>query len=403
MLGRTVKKPTLAEALAKKQNKEICVADQVSQNTDLKIKLSKMDSLKILSQYICDSGIITYEDPDRDPSQLSGTIEDEVFRNNTTQNIEKEIISDGRSMPVVKKDAELNNRNFLMNIWRETENKCNVICDDLQTHQTLSKIYYIDASAFKSRQSAITTIADNPAAVAEAIAKKTNYVSAVPIMPLSAVYSNNNYNTKIRLLNSNPVFESKIRLKSVYICAGSSMVQGGNADQGLSVTESTLYLTTTYSIALTKALHCYPLLKHHILVCPNVLVFKDLQYKSLTMQEYKRISVICAPSSWRPRIVNKTNNDTPIDLYDTNTKYENRDVYNDVKQHLSNVFEVALYRGYDTIILDDRGICDNLLPCHETVIIVRDVINMFRGRFEEVIIAISNNTIYNIYKQYIHS
>jgi hypothetical protein len=389
ILNRTVKTPSLTDIVLKSPKVE-------EPAQDAPIKLSKSASLAVLSKYICDSSIITYEDPNQD---ISNTIEDEIFRNDTTHNIEKEILQDGRVMPKGKKDTELNNRNHLMNIWRETEDKCNVICHDAQMQQMLSKIYYIDVSLFNTKQSTITTIADNPTAVMEAEKNNKKYISLIPITTLNAVYSNKLYKTKIRIYNSDPVFESKIRLKSAYICAGSGMVQGGNADQGLSVTESMLYLTTSYSIASTKAVHSYPLLKNHVLVCPNVLVFKDLQYKTLPMPEYKRISVICAPSPWRPKL-NNTNGDTP-DLFDVKTKYMYKDKFNDARQYLANVFEVALYRGYDTIILDDRGICDNLLPCHETAIMVRDVINMYKDRFEEIIIAITNITIYNIYKQYI--
>ena len=88
-------------------------------------------------------------------------------------------------------------------------------------------------------------------------------------------------------------------------------------------------------------------------------------------------------------------------IYHVDTKYESRDRYNFVRQTLLNVFEIALFRGYDTIVLDDRGICDNVLPCHETAVILRDVINTFKGRFCEITVCVTNPIIFNIYKQYI--
>jgi hypothetical protein len=384
--------------LYKKLVKDIAGNDSL---TDGRFKLNKAHSLSVLHKYICDSSIITYEDPSQ-----SGTIEDEQFRNDTIVNIEHEIIGDGRVLPEVNRDAELNKRSKLMNIWRDTEDKCRKLCDDESMMQALSKIYHIDTSMFARRISSIMTSPDTQFLYESGKIGEERPKSYIPVIQLDAAYSNASYNTIVRVINADPVFEVKAKAKSVYICAGSAMVQGGNADQGLSVTESTLYLTTTYSIGISKALHSYPMAKTHVLLCPNVLVFKDEEYKTVSIDNYKRISVLCAPSLWRPKLTNKTmSNLSELNaadyIYHVDTRYESRDRYNFVRQTLSNVFEIALFRGYDTVVLDDRGICDNVLPCHETATILRDVINTYKGRFCEICICVTNPIIFNIYKQYI--
>jgi hypothetical protein len=361
-----------------------------------KLILNKEASLNVLRRYICDSSVIIYEPPPQ-----TDVIEEDTFRDDIAHIIEADINEDGRKMPTGTKNTELSKRILRMNVWRDTEEKCKNLCKDAQMMQSLSKIYHIDLSLFSARRSYVMTMPDSTNGDDD-----TAKNSKMPVIQLDAVYSNMTYKTIIRVLNSDPVFEAKIRPKSAYICAGSGMVQGGNADQGLDVVESRLYLTTTYSIGLSNALHSYPLNKNYVLVCPNVLVFKDLSYNTVQLNDYKRISVICAPSPWRPKLSNPNMPDlSNIDgfdyLYDSNTKYTLIEKYNFVKQNLYNTFELALFRGYDTIILDDRGITDNVLPCHDTAIIMRDVINMFKGRFCEIVIAITNPQIYKIYRQYI--
>lgn len=183
------------------------------------------------------------------------------------------------------------------------------------------------------------------------------------------------------------------------------MVQGGNADQGINVQESMLYNTSTYSVGIAKALHAYPLSINHAILCPNVLIFKDSKYQDLPMNKYQRIAVLCAPNKWRPKLVNHKHKDlsdlSPADyIYDVQTTFESKEMYFDLAKSFSNTLEMALFFGYDTIVLDDRAIEDNNAPAHLMAKMMREVINVHNSRFNEIIIAVNKACVFNVFKYY---
>lgn len=357
------------------------------------VKVNKAKAMRVLSDFIKQSSIITYEDP----HEISNE-QDEKFRDSTQANIVDEILHiDGRELPAPEPDIEFGKRSDMMNIWRDTESKCKKLCEEPSLDLLVSKLFFIDTKQFSTRPSKITTV---EMAEVEELLPKEQFV---------ANYSKMKYNTIVKLTNTIPIEEAiqraRQKIKTIYICSGSQMVQGGNADQGINVQESMLHMTSTYSVGISKALHAYPLTESQILLCPNVLVFKDTKYQELPMNKYQRIAVMCCVNKWRPKLLNPkfadlSNEEPKKYLYDTKTTFENATTYINLATAFSNTLETALFFGYDTIILDDRAIEDNNAPAHLMAKMIREVLNIYNGRFKEVIIAVNKAASFNIFRHY---
>jgi hypothetical protein len=216
----------------------------------------------------------------------------------------------------------------------------------------------------------------------------------LPVETITAKYSNISYKTVTKLSIRHPLEETVERWskkeRAVYICAGSQMVLGGNADQGLSVTESALYLTSTYSIALSKVLHAYPLTLKQAIICPNVLVFKDMNYQNLTIDNYQKIAVICAP--------NKSNATVTGDIYSQETKLKSAEIYKEAINSLVGALETALFFGYDSVIIDDRAVDDNKFPVYLAAAVIKHAIGLYKGRFKEIVIAVPKREVFEIFR-----
>ena len=354
------------------------------------IKVNKSKALRVLSTFIKQSSIITYEDP----TEISNE-HDEAFREFTQGDIVYGIINfDGREMPVPQPDAEFGKRSDMMNIWRDTETKCKKLCEDPGLDLLLSKVFFIDTESHTNNMQLVSTV------------EMPEINEILPVEKFLANYSKIKYNTVVKIVNEAPLGETYIRaqqkIKTLYICAGSQMVQGGNSDQGLDVQESMLYMTSSYSIGISKALHAYPLSTKQLLLCPNVLVFKDIKYQDLPMNRYQRIAVMCCPNKWRPNIVNNSVDSTEVKniIYEAKTIYKLDKDYSRLAKSFADALETALFFGYDTIVLDDRAIEDNNAPAHATAKMMKDVINTFNGRFREVVIAINKAASFNVFRHY---
>ncbi len=357
------------------------------------VKVNKAKALRVLSDFIKQSSIITYEDPNEISNQ-----QDELFRDITQANIIDEIINrDGRVLPAPQPDIEFGKRSDMMNIWRDTEAKCQKLCEEPALDLLVSKLFFIDTQQLNARPDKITTV--ELAEINDILPKET----------LLSGYSKTKYNTTVKLTNAIPIEEvltrSRQKIKTLYICAGSQMVQGGNADQGINVQESMLYLTSTYSVGISKALHAYPLSIQQILICPNVLVFKDTKYTELPMNKYQRIAVMSCINQWRPKLINPkfadlSSEDPKTYLYDPKTLFASNEAYVNLAKSFSNALEAALFFGYDTIVLDDRAIEDNNAPAHLMAKMMKEVLNIYNGRFKDVIIAVNKAASFNVFRHY---
>ncbi len=357
------------------------------------VKVNKAKAMRVLSGFIKQSSIITYEDP----NEISNE-QDEKFRDNTQANIVDEIVNlDGRELPKPHPDIEFGKRSDMMNIWRDTEAKCKKLCEEPTLDLLVSKLFFVDTQQLAAKPNKLQTV------------ELEEINELLPVETFVATYSKVKYNTTIKLVNSIPLDEAvtraKQKIKTLYICTGSQMVQGGNADQGIDVQESMLYMTSTYSVGISKALHAYPLTINQVLICPNVLVFKDSKYQELPMNKYQRIAVMCCPNQWRPKLLNPKFADLSSEepkkyLYDTKTTYESSVNYTNIIKSMANVLETALFFGYDTIVIDDRAIEDNNAPAHLTAKMLKEVLNIYNGRFKEVVIAVNRAASFNVFRHY---
>lgn len=376
-------KPTLTTSLSVSEHVETSINPVKFVRPEGVIKLNKAKTLEVLSGFIQKSSIITY----KDPGEVS-TEQDQVFRDNAADNIVLEICGDGRVLPPAEKDIEFGKRVDMMNIWRDTEEKCQKLCEDPTADMIISKLFFINTAQLLNHPDKIETIT----------MKEINDI--LPVETFIACHTRKKYQTVIKLTNTLPITEvisrAEKKIKTLYICAGSQMVQGGNADQGLNVSESLLYLTSTYSVGIAKALHAYPLTLDQVILCPNVLVFKDANYKPLPVSKYQRIAVMCAPNKWRPAITGKS----PEDIYDAKTGFSDKELQATLIKSIAGFLETALFFGYDTVVLDDRAIEDNGAPAHATAKMLRDVLGTFNGRFNEVTIAVSKAASFNVFRHY---
>lgn len=357
------------------------------------VKVNKAKALRVLSAFIKQSNIITYEDP----NEISNE-HDEKFRDDTQARIADEIVNeDGRALPVPQKDAEFGKRSDMMNIWRDTESKCSKLCEERKLDELISKLFFIDTKQLESRPNHVKTV----------WLEETK--DLLPVETFVSGYSKKKYDTVVKLTNTVPIDEAvnraKQKIKVLYICAGSQMVQGGNSDQGIDTQESMLYMTSTYSVGIGKGLHVYPLSIDQVLICPNVLVFKDSKYQELPMSQYQKIAVMCCPNQWRPKLSNLKTNDLSNEdpktyLYDIKTTFIQVTNYKTLAQAFANSLEMALFLGYDTIVLDDRAIEDNLMPAHQMAKMLKEVLKIYSGRFKEVIIAASKAASFNVFRHY---
>jgi hypothetical protein len=362
------------------------------------IKFNKAKALRILSTFIKQSFIITYDDPEQETTE-----EDQEYREIATDVILDEIKTlDGRSLPTAKKDIMFGQRVDMMNVWHDTENKCHELSEDEQLNMLISKVFYLDSSSIANTTQKITSVK----------LKEINEI--LPVEEFVSCRSGKSYSTVIRLVNSHPIDEtvsrSRQKIKCLYICAGSQMVIGGNADQGIDVNESLLYLTSTYSTGIEKALHAYPMAIGQLLLCPNVLVFKDSNYKMLPIQKWQRIAVMNAPSKWRPKLrdgsIKKPEDISgkedsyshDISPFDSKATFADKNDIVLMKNIINGMAETALFFGYDTLILDDRAIEDNNLPAYVTAKLLKEELNKYNGRFREIIICCNKSNSFNVFR-----
>lgn len=400
-------------------------------------KISKSRALDVLSDFIKQSFIITYDDPDKEFGE-----KDEAFMESTTCNIIDEIQSDGRALPDPKPDAVFGQRSDMLNIWQNTRQRCMVMMENQQLHRLVSKVFYIDSGVFTDTKTNVSKnvntqpvrqglFVSQDIVPVHVVQKSTQLYTPIAVKPIKqetlstvllttddgretilpvenfiSCYSNATYNTIISLSNNHPIQEitkqTKLKNKSIYICSGSQNICGGNADQGIDIAESMLYMTSSYSISLEKTLHAFPIKSTEVIICPNVLVFKDTDYKFLDTNHWQKIAVMMAPCKYRPKtnLVQQNECEMDVRLYEPGAELSQQD-YDRIKTNLVGGIETSLFFGYDTIVIDDLSISDNWLPAHQIAKIIASVVNLFKGRVLEFIICANKAKSFNVLKLYL--
>lgn len=396
---------------------------QTSGSSEKKVvKINMAAALKVLSNFIEESSIVTYDDPEQEYNE-----KDEEFMETATGNIMDEVLLEykkkGKKLPDPQPDVVFGQRSEMLSIWQDTRKKCEeLITSNEQLMKLLTKIFYVDTAPFighKSfaKQTQINTILlqSEPIPQIEHQTKtdgsktfKVDYVKEIilPSENFIACYSSAQYNTVVTLTNNQPIDDiisrTKDKIRSIYICSGSQNICGGNADQGIDVTESMLYMTSSYSIAIDKVTHAYPLGQSHAVLCPNVLIFKSSKYATLPVSQWKKVAVMNLPSKYKPatNIKDLFSSDRFDDrIYDINTTISH-EYFEQIKSTLIGGVELALFFGYDTIILDDRGIADNWIPAHSVARIIREVTDIFKGRVKEFVISVPKAKSFSVLRYY---
>jgi hypothetical protein len=391
------------------------------------VSLDKDFAIQILSEFINLSSIVVDETPDNDQTQY-----DDDFRNATTATIISELQESGQIIPAAKKDVGFNHRNEMLEIWHDTEQKCIEFINNDALANVLKKVYFINGLDAKNRS--LTTLECKDVSAIESgssskllvvpghrrnmpVAAKLKYAddealvvfrgTFLPIETLSHRASRAKYRTVVNVLNASPLSETMIRNKrnipTAYVCTGSQIIPGGNADQGIKTNESVVYYSSSYHLCLEQAKMAYPLTTSQILVMPNILVFKDHskhKYPMLPPANGQKISIIMSPGVYRPSTNLKNQDKYMVDsrLYNPNARYSNT---KQITDRFHAIFETALFFGYDTVVLDDQGIEDFWLPLHNTASILGSVIKTYNGKFKEIVVAIEKTHLYTTYKKYI--
>jgi len=375
------------------------------------VKLNKKFALLTLSDFIKSSCIITYENPEEVRTQ-----HDEDFRVNTTKNIVEEIKTERGELPIAHKDAAFNRRNDMLEIWRDTEHKCIKFIENDIMANILRKVYFIDGSQITLHANTpITTLSCDDISQVSGDEKKSSSPvipadddDMIPCETIMPSWSHAYYKTIVTVLPTDALTETmhrnKKKIKCALLCAGSQMIPGGSADQGIETNESILYYASSYNLCINQLIMAYPLASSQLLVLPNILVFKDhtkQRYPMLPPIDGQKISVIMTPSIYRPETTIDNQDKYNIDdrLYLPSTRYKNPNIIID---QLKATFNTALFFGYDTIVLDDRGIEDFWLPAHHTAQLLAQVISQYKGKFHEIIVAIEKKHLFNVYKKYIN-
>lgn len=387
----TTKQSTTKSSTTKKSTVKSAATSSSTTDQKVVIKLNKKRVLEALSLFIKQSGIVVNEEPDADV-----TIEDQKFRESTTDNIIFELERDGIKLPEAKKDPELKKRSDMMNIWRHTEKKCQELIENQQLLKIVSKIFFIDTSTVTRGIATIATVHSNET------------IERLPVENIKSMYTNGKYDTIIKLTNTYPIQEALAltvsKQKPIYICTGHQMISGGNADQGIDCTESMLYMTSSYSVALENAIHAYPMRKNQALLCPKVLVFKDTNYNLMPVSEWNSIAVLNAPAKFRPKLnisdASYNTGEADARLFEPNTQFATQAEITMCIENIRGALETALFFGYDTVVLDDHSIADCYSPAHHVAKILKETLNKFSGRFKRVVIAVNKSRSFNVFRYY---
>lgn len=364
--------------------------------------LKKSKVLAVISLFIQQSSILVNENVDD-----TITTQEQEVHDDTAVAIMKEIakkVKKGKmTLPEPKPDLVFGQRNEMLNIWQNTYQRIEELKESQKALvKILKKIYYVDSTHLLDKQPEYvdseelsTDFPLNGQRVVEIILPSERFTNC---------YTNTQYSTIIKLSNNHPIEETTMRCraknKTIYICSGSQNICGGNADQGLDNAESMLYMTSSYSLSLSKALHAYPLKRTDVIVMPNVLVFKNTSYEQeKDLSKWQRIAVMNAPCVYTPQTNLEDQIRTEFDerLLLPTTKFSDM-VVGRVKNGLKSAIETALFFGYDSIVLDDRGIFDNWLPAHHVALIIKDVIFGYRGRVKEFVICAEKSKIFNVFR-----
>jgi hypothetical protein len=392
ILEKMLNEKSQSQSITSKQVVKQNIEFTRSQNKATSITFKKADGLAVLSDFISKSFVTVNEQPD-----TQATVEDEIFHDAGTEIITNEIIEELGKLPKKKPDAVFARTVEMLNVWRNTEKSCAKMIDDDKETSVLQKVWFIDASVVTLHSKApIKTICND------------DVKDYIPLETIPPRWTFNTYDTRISVMNNDPLSVVKVLRKNkvtcLYIVSGSQMTPGGRSDQGIESNETPLYYASTYSLSINNAVHAGSMSGSQVLLSPEVMIFRDHKqpkYPKLPIAEWTVISVLNCHAKFRPALNVVFDKDiTQVDaqkkLLAPQTKLMHPDKF---VEQLTNCFNMALFFGFDTIILDDKGVDDAWIPAWHIADILNTVINRYRGKFKDIICAIDKPHLYPIFKQ----
>lgn len=329
------------------------------------------------------------------------TQHDDVYHETTRQQIIDAVVAKNGALPRAVHDADFAEKNKMIDLWHDTENRCMELDKHAKIGPLLEKVYFLDASTIVLARNASCTTLSGASNVDDL------YIKGLPVETLTTQWEPSVHSARVTVVNRAPVATTvelvSREVRCAYICGGSAMIPGGGVENGMHGNEAELCYCSTYSNAITQLDDFYPLRKDQVVFSPHVLVFRDTQidgYPSLTDDRCESIAVITSSSPFRPRtnLVNQNNYAMDFRLWDESTRYANPD---NVLEQYRSVFKTALFFRRYTVVLDDRGITEFWLPPVHTAQLLAQVVKEFADQFDEIIVSVKNPDVYKIFEKYI--
>lgn len=381
--------------------KIIADEEQRRGNTSV-ITMSKKLGLRVLSEAMRLS-YVTKEDRNKDMNELETMHKTHQEQANiVAEEATAELKAAGLSMPKKHEDPQFNRRNDLMQCYAFANRRIAKLLET-EAGQLLRRIYYFNATSlvpqnirrlcgtyqFSQPNITTTTILDTEKIAEQYGQKEIVHLPAIQTPQLSpAAVLNTTQRCVVNIVECSPLkymFQQKNK-PTLYIASINQLTPGNLADQGYdSQIEAPLYYATSYSAAIEQITHAYPIPAAHVLYAPFVLFVKrpEYPYDNIDGQASGRIRLLCIGSPFRPTVTQPAADSTTYNeaLQLPQTKYTDPNV---CIVNLITALCTARSLGYDTIVLDDRGIDDYWLPVHHTVQLVSQAIKATQNMFSSV-------------------
>ncbi len=358
--------------------------------------LDKAKSMKILSLYIQRSFITRENTADADSGNNEVVQQcKQMFKSNLETEIELSILAQERPpLPPPIKDKEFARRNELQTHWRIVKKSCDLICENKRAREKVSQVDVVDGDMIKlTPDSKITTTVFQ------------NYEDILPGVEHRCLWNQQHQECKITFHHKNYMQVSQQlaheKKKFALVCSASSMVGGGNSDQGIVTNETALYHTSTYNIPINRLYFVYPIKSTFVFHIPYVFVFR----KVLTNGSYNvfedladkySMPVIVSNVAFRPKtsLVDQSTSEYDPRLRENSTMLASPNMY---KNHVEAMFKACIFFGYTEIIIDDHCLDAFWYPTYYTIQLFCDVMRKYTTFFAKIHIAIEDRSIHDAF------
>lgn len=356
--------------------------------------INKTLSMKILSLYIQRSFITRESTGDADAGN-NETIQQckQMFTSNLETEIELSILAKERPpLPPPVKDREFARRNELQAHWRIVKMSCDLICQNEYARKKVSYVDVVDGETIKlDAGSKITTsVFQNYEDILPGVEHICKWKQIHQMCKL--VFHHKNYMQVTHQL-------SQEKKKFALVCSASSMVGGGNSDQGIVTNETALYHTSTYNIPINRLYFVYPIKSTFVFHIPYVFVFQKVNTnESGNLEGFEEIPdkygmpVIVSNVAFRPKtsLVDQSSSDYDPRLRENSTMLASPNMY---RKHVEAMFLACIFFGYSEIVIDDHCLDAFWYPTYCTIQLFCDVMQKYITFFSKIHVAIEDKSI----------